>query len=397
MVLPWGFVSHVPGTSPNPRFAVLPVRHFPVVLPIRVVPLPAPEAQSRSNAANTQATGRNMAPNSMLKQFSDERAALVQNAVSTAVAITIGRRRVISGIRWRGDTIVTAAEAVGGAERVFVQLEGAQTQARVIATDLTTDVAVLRVERSAATDSTAAVGSATAGSAAAPDSTAAVGSVTAGSAAPDAAAFAAPNQSGLLRVGETIVVVGRNPRGPAAVWGSVRLVGPAWSSRRGGKIDQRLELDVSFDPSFEGAAVIDMSGNVVAMAVPGPYQRILGIPSATIDTVITKVERFGHLPQPYLGIRLQPLYLDEDTRNELGRRSRSIAAVGGIDAGSPAAQADVQLGDLLLTLDGEPAESVNGMARRIANTTPGQTVALEVLRGGKPLTLQVAIGERPRC
>jgi serine protease Do len=50
----------------------------------------------------------------------------------------------------------------------------------------------------------------------------------------------------------------------------------------------------------------------------------------------------------------------------------------------------------LLTLDGEPAESVNTLAQRIAGTSPGQTIALEVLRGGKPLTINVQIGERPR-
>ena len=305
-----------------------------------------------------------MATNSLLKQYSDERAALVQNAVSQAAAIILGRRRVLSGIRWRGDLIVTAAEAIGGAEQVDVLLEGDEQEARVIATDLTTDIAILQVGGGAA----AAV-------------------------AGDIPVRTEPTQ---LRIGETIVVIGRTQRGPAAIWGSVQLAGPAWNSRRGGKIDQRLELDVGFDPTFEGAAVIDTSGNLVAMAVPGPYHRVLGIPSATIAAVVAKVDQFGHLPKPYLGIRLQPLWLDDDTRTKLGRKSRGIAAVGGVDAGSPAAQAHVELGDLLLTLDGEPAESVNSLARRIAGTNPGQIVVIEVLRGGKPLTINVQIGERPR-
>jgi S1-C subfamily serine protease len=309
-----------------------------------------------------------MAANSLLKQYSDERAAFVQNAVSKATAIVLGRRRVLSGIRWRDDLIVTAAEAIGGAEQVDVRLEDGDLEAQVVATDLTTDIAILRVGASASPGA----------------------SIT-------PSASASPGVSAhLLRVGETIAVVGRTLRGPAAIWGSVQLAGPAWSSRRGGKIDQRLEFDVGFDPTFEGAAVIDTSGNVVAMAVPGPYHRVLGIPAATIDTVVAKVDQFGHLPKPYIGIRLQPLWLDDDTRTKLGRKSRGIAAVGGVDAGSPADQAHIELGDLLLTLDGEPAESVNGMARRIASTTPGQTIALEVLRGGKPLTINVQIGERPR-
>ena len=56
----------------------------------------------------------------------------------------------------------------------------------------------------------------------------------------------------------------------------------------------------------------------------------------------------------------------------------------------------VQPDDGRMTLDGHAAESVNDMAHRIASATPGQTITLEVLRGGKPLTVTVQIGERPR-
>jgi S1-C subfamily serine protease len=299
-----------------------------------------------------------MSAKSLLKQYADERTALVERALPTAVAITLGRRRVLSGIRWRRDLIVTAAEAIGGAEHVEVRGADEESSAEVIAADLTTDVAILRVS---------------------------------GREASNGASVIAPTT---LRIGEPIVIVGRSLRGAAAVWGAVQLAGPAWNSRRGGRIDQRLELDIAFDPSFEGGAVIDMDGNVVAMAVPGPYHRVLGIPAATIEAVVSKVDKFGHLPRPYIGIRLQPLWLDDDTRTKLGRKSRGIAAVGGVDAGSPAADAHIELGDLLLTLDGEPAESVNGLAQRIASITPGQTIALEVLRGGKPLTINVHVGER---
>jgi S1-C subfamily serine protease len=299
-----------------------------------------------------------MSANSILKQYSDERIALVQGSLNRTVAIIVGRRRVLCGIRWSDDLIVTAAEAIGGAEHVNVRLEGDESGAEVIATDLATDVSVLRL--ASATSPTPS-----------------------------------PGANSTLRVGEPIVVIGRNLRGPAAIWGSVQLAGPAWSSRRGGRIAQRLELDVAFDPSFEGGAVIDMAGNLAAMAVPGPYQRILGIPTATIETVIAKVNEFGRLPKPYIGIRLQPLWLDDDARTRLGRKSRGIAAVGGVDAGSPAEEAHIELGDLLLTVDGEPAESVNGLAQRIASVNPGQTLQIEVLRGGKPLTIQVQVGERP--
>jgi S1-C subfamily serine protease len=291
-----------------------------------------------------------------LRQLSDERANLIQSIAHRVSAVILGRR-VVSGIRWRDDLIVTAAEALGGAERVDVRVEGTDTSAQVLATDLSTDIAVLR-----------AAGTAAAGGGISVDP---------------------------LRVGETVAVAGCEVRGPTAVWGNVRFAGPAWTSRRGGTIGQRLEIDVRFDPAFEGAAIVDTNGAIAAMAVPGPLRRVLGIPAETIERVVALVQKHGHLPQPYVGVRLQSLWLDEATRTQLGRTTRRIPAISGVDPGSPAASAHVELGDLLLTVDGATAESAS-LAQRIAGMTPGQEIELEVLRGGKPLRIRVRVGERPQ-
>lgn len=295
----------------------------------------------------------------MLQQWNDERASLLANALPRIAAVASGRRRVLSGIRWRSDLLVTAAESIAGAERVEVQLESGEAAAAVLAADLATDVAVLRVPAAAGP-------------------------------------LSAEAPTATVRVGDAVAVLGRGPRGPAAIWGSVRLVGAAWRSRRGGDIAQRLEFDVRFDPVFEGAAVIDMRGAIIAMAVPGPFRRVIGIPAPTIEQIVAKVESHGHLPKPYIGVRLQPLWLDEATRTQLGRSSHAIAVVGGVDADSPAAAANLALGDLLLRVDGQPVESADALARQVAGAGPGQTIALEVLRGGKPIVVDIKVGERPR-
>ena len=301
-----------------------------------------------------------MTTQSMLKQWNSERTSLLAGVVPRVGAVALGRRGTLSGIRWRGDLLVTAAECIADAERVPVVFEHGESTAEVLASDLTTDVAVLRLAASA------------------------------GPLPPEVSPTA-------LRIGEAVAMVARDPRGPSAIWGSVRHAGAAWRSRRGGEIAQRLEFDVRFDPAFEGAAVVDMQGAIVAMAVSGPYRRVIGIPAETIEQVVAKVERHGHLPRPYLGVRLQPLWLDEPARNQLGRSARAVPIVGGIDPGSPAAEAHLELGDLLLRADGQPVESVSSLAQRIAGVGPGQMIALEVLRGGKPLVVNVQLRERPRA
>src|ERR1700761_7881887 len=86
-----------------------------------------------------------MSKYSNLKQISDERAQLVADSAPSACAVLLRRRRVLSGIRWRGNLVITAAEAIGGAEQVGVRFEGEEVDAEVVATDLGTDVAVLRL------------------------------------------------------------------------------------------------------------------------------------------------------------------------------------------------------------------------------------------------------------
>jgi S1-C subfamily serine protease len=291
-----------------------------------------------------------------LKQLSDERAGLIQSVAPRVAALILGRRRVVSGIHWRDDLVIAAAEALSGAERVDIRVGDSNASGEVLATDLGTDIAVLRVS----------------------------------GLAPATGGFSTQG----LRVGETIAVVGGGESGAAAVWGSVRFAGPAWTSRRGGTIGRRLEIDVRFDPVFEGAAIVDMNGTITAMAVPGPPRRVLGIPAETIETVVALVEKHGHLPQPYIGVRLQSLWIDEATRTQLGRSARRIATVSGVDPGSPAAAAHIELGDLLLTVNRAPAESLN-LVQQIASLTPGQEIDLEILRGGQPHQIRVRVGERP--
>jgi S1-C subfamily serine protease len=88
-----------------------------------------------------------MATYPMLEQWNGERAGLLASILPRVGAVALGRRRVVSGIRWRGDLMVTAAESIAGAERVDVHFESNQASAEVLATDLATDVAVLRIVR----------------------------------------------------------------------------------------------------------------------------------------------------------------------------------------------------------------------------------------------------------
>jgi S1-C subfamily serine protease len=291
----------------------------------------------------------------LLQQWSLARSQLSASVTPRAVAIA-SRQRSWSGFRWRGDLVVTAAEALGGADSAKVYTAGGEHPSPVIACDLATDVAVIRVPA-------------------------------------DAASLPGVTGQPALEAGAGVVFAGRSRRGPIVSFGTVRLAGPAWSSRRGGTIDQRLEFDGNLDARFEGALVADLAGTTQAMLVSGPRGSLLGIPATTIDRIVGAVERHGYLPRPYLGLRLQSLWLDEATRVRWGRKTRGVPAIAGIETGSPAESAGLAPGDLLDSIDGVAVEDIEAVAARLAQTSPGQTLALRLRRGGAAIGVNIQVAE----
>jgi S1-C subfamily serine protease len=256
----------------------------------------------------------------VLQEWSQARSRLSAAMAARAVGIAIGAHRVLSGFYWRPDLIVTVAEALGGDEDARVLSSAGEQPARVLACDLATDIAVLR-------------------------------------ASPASMHAAAPSGQPVLDAGAGVVFVGRSHRGPLVSFGTVRLAGPAWSSRRGGTIDQRLEFEANLDARFEGALVADFAGAAQAMLVYGPRGVLLGIPASTIERIVGAVERHGYLPRPYLGLRLQHLWLDAAT-------SQRVAV-----------------------------DDIESLAARLARSSPGQSIELRRRRGGQSETVQVEVAE----
>jgi len=129
------------------------------------------------------------------------------------------------------------------------------------------------------------------------------------------------------------------------------------------------------------------------MLVPGPRGTLLGIPAATIERIVGAVEQHGYLPRPYLGLRLQALWLDEPTRIRWGRSARTIAAIAGVEAHSPAEESGLAPGDLLEAIDGSAVDGVEAFAAQVAQSSPGRLLSLGLRRGGQQQTVEIKVAE----
>jgi serine protease Do len=295
---------------------------------------------------------------SVLTEWAVARRALARKAALSVVGIDRGQGVRLSGIVWDSETLVTAAEILHGADTVTVQTDNEAVPAEILACDLSVDVAVLRARTGASGVSTT-------------------------------------NSTGLA-AGDDVLVAGRSHTGSALLWTHVEQVGPAWRSRSGGALNRLIRLSPGLHPTLEGGGTFDLEGRLCAMAVRGPRHQTIGIPSETIGRIVSTVREHGRLPQPYLGIRLQPVGLDESLRQQLSRDSSNGAIVVGVEPESPAAAAGLLFGDLIVSVAGQPIHNAIDLKIALSEMALGSPVEVQVYRAGASLELTVSVRERAR-
>ena len=275
-------------------------------------------------------------------------ARLVAIAAPSVVAVKSAHSRS-SGFFWRPGLIVTAEEALSEEGDFTVTLpSGESLAARLVGRDHTTDIAVLRVDRS------------------------------------DLPPI--PFETQAVPVGALALAVGAEDGAPTAALGVVsRSIGPWWSLR-GGEINARIELDLRMRQSAEGGLAIDGTGRAIGMTVFGPHRRVLVIPSGTIERVAARLEKHGHIPRGYLGLGFQLVAIEGGGRGVM---------IMNVEPQGPGAKAGVHQGDIIVSWNSEPVRHVRSLLRALGPDTVGQTVTLGLRRGGETKNVALTIGERP--
>jgi S1-C subfamily serine protease len=204
---------------------------------------------------------------------------------------------------------------------------------------------------------------------------------------------AAPRST--ARVGSLAFAVGATADGaPTARLGLVSAVGPQWYSRAGGRIEQRIALDIRLGRTEEGGPVVDAAGGLLGMSTLGPPGIVLVIPVATLERVVPQLLSSGQVERGWLGLGLQPVAIPEPLREAAGESTGMM--VMSIAAGGPGAAAGVTAGDILLTIDGVSMRCLRQVIAQLDDASVGRTAALRLIRGGEVLTQNLLIAARPR-
>lgn len=326
---------------------------------------------------------------SQIQTISQEIANLVSEAAAAVLQVDARRRLPATGIAWSEDLIVTAHHVVESEDDIRIgAADGSQIGATLLGRDPHNDLALLRVD---------------------------------GALRP---ANWAANDG--LQIGNLALALGRPGQNIKATAGIVSgLVGPADIRRGHDQLRVRMQMglrgkrhgrrrrrqralarewggalaggfiqtDVTMYPGFSGGPLIGADGAVHGMNTSGFMRGIsVAIPVSSIRQTVSALLKDGSIQRGYLGIGVQEARLPDSVAEELDQEGGLL--IVSVEADSPASDAGLMVGDILVALDGQSIEHVDELQLLLTRLEVDSQVSTAFARGGAPQEGSVVIGAK---
>jgi serine protease Do len=199
------------------------------------------------------------------------------------------------------------------------------------------------------------------------------------------------------RVGDWVVAIGN----PFGLGGTVTagIVSALHRNIGAGIYDRYIQTDASINFGNSGGPMFDLNGNVIGIntALISPSGGNVGIgfaiPAEQARPIVEALRRGQRPERGYIGVSLQNL--TEDIAESLGVPKNRGELIRSVTPGGGAAQAGIQQGDVVISVDNKPVTPENSLAYLVSNLPVGSRVPVELIRNGQRRTVNVRIGERP--
>jgi 2-alkenal reductase len=216
-------------------------------------------------------------------------------------------------------------------------------------------------------------------------------------------AVAAIGNSDNLKSGETVIAIG-SPLGEfrnTVTVGVISATGRSLDTGRGYTMEDLLQTDAAINQGNSGGPLVNLNGEVIGintLIVRGgngstAIAEGLGfaIPSNTMESIAKRIISQGYFARPYLGVQFQAINPSIARRYDLP--TEWGAYVNKVDSRSPAAQAGLQRGDIMIRVGDTPIDEDTSYINALFEFQPGDQVEITILRDGIEQILNVTLGE----
>lgn len=196
------------------------------------------------------------------------------------------------------------------------------------------------------------------------------------------------------RVGDWVIAIG-NPYG---FGGSVSagIISARNRNINQGPYDDYIQTDAAINFGNSGGPLLNLEGEVIGVnsAIISPSQGSVGIafavPSAIVTDVVGQLLEYGQTRRGWLGVQFNEV--TEEIAESLGLETAMGGIISNVLEDTPASQAGLRKGDVILVVGGSPVEEARDLPRIVAAAPVGEETLIEIWRDGRRMEIPVTLG-----
>lgn len=203
--------------------------------------------------------------------------------------------------------------------------------------------------------------------------------------------------SSTVEVGDFVIAIG-NPfgLGHTVTSGIVSALGRTGISQNG--LEDFIQTDASINPGNSGGALVNMRGELIGInsaiisRTGGNVGIGFAVPSEIASSIMRQILDFGEVRRGLLGVTIQTM--DKESAQALGTDIDRGALITGIEPGSAAEIAGLQVDDIITGVNDKRIDSNRELANAIGLRGSGEDVKIDYVRGGRERSVTAHLGER---